>query len=455
MSDVRLGYSPVGNVNSRDVGSGSASLQYDTAYRLRQGISSDYTYDASGNRLTDSSASGGTWQYDADDRLTSNGVNTYEYNESGALVRKITPTLVWEYTYDPSGRLVQVTNGTDVIEYRYDPSGRRIAKIVNGAVTYFRHCAFGLCAEYDAAGNLTREYGYASDASFGSAPLYLRAGGQVYFYHADQLGTPLKLTDLTGSTVWAATYDDFGKATITVSQVESHLRLPGQYFDTETGLHYNWNRYYDPMTGRYVSSDPARSGGNYYVYASSCPLSYMDPEGLRAIKEFKELLDLYGRSTHETLDDWGTEQIAMGGEDMWTPRFWKYRTRAFIGAVFQSNFVPKDAMGFATQSVSVFTNYAKFLGAGAKLVISGASAVAADLNTQWGAVAGGSQSEANYWKTAAAAGTSLGATAIGNRGETLKNSRGAELGLVSDGVSRAGDLLIGNAWQKQLEESKP
>ena len=279
--DITLGYSPAGNITSRKEGVATVALQYDAANRLRQGISSKYTYDANGNRLTDFTAGGGPWQYDFDDRLTSDGRNTYQYDENGALIRKTTPTRIWDFTYDHTGRLLGVTNGSDVIQYRYDPSGRRIAKIVNGVVTYYRHCAFGLCAEYDAAGNLVREYGYSADASFGAAPLYVRAGGQVYFYHADQLGTPLKLTDLSGAVVWAATYDDFGKASITVNQVENNLRFPGQYFDAETGLHYNWNRYYDPETGRYIGRDPVGDGTNFYIYAANNPFAFLDPDGLR------------------------------------------------------------------------------------------------------------------------------------------------------------------------------
>jgi RHS repeat-associated protein len=81
--------------------------------------------------------------------------------------------------------------------------------------------------------------------------------------------------------VWKASYSPFGKASITTQGPTFNLRFPGQYYDAETGLHYNWRRYYDPNTGRYISSDPIGLAGgiNTYAYALSNPYSYMDPTG--------------------------------------------------------------------------------------------------------------------------------------------------------------------------------
>ncbi len=77
----------------------------------------------------------------------------------------------------------------------------------------------------------------------------------------DHLGAPQKLFDTAGKTVWEAGYLSFGEARILIAGIENNLRFPGQYFDQETGLHYNWHRYYDPATGRYLTPDPIGAAG--------------------------------------------------------------------------------------------------------------------------------------------------------------------------------------------------
>jgi RHS repeat-associated protein len=100
--------------------------------------------------------------------------------------------------------------------------------------------------------------------------------------HNDHLGTPQKMTDSAGVVVWAADYKPFGEVSITTSDITNNLRFPGQYFDAETGLNYNYERDYNPTLDRYVEADQVglRSGINLYLYANANSIRFIDPFGL-------------------------------------------------------------------------------------------------------------------------------------------------------------------------------
>ena len=102
----------------------------------------------------------------------------------------------------------------------------------------------------------------------------------ILYLHTDHLLTARYATNAGGSTVWSWDSGAFGKEAPTGSATVN-LRFPGQYFDAETGLHYNWHRYYDPTTGRYITSDLLGlvAGLNTYGYAGQNPLSFVDWNG--------------------------------------------------------------------------------------------------------------------------------------------------------------------------------
>jgi RHS repeat-associated protein len=111
------------------------------------------------------------------------------------------------------------------------------------------------------------------------------------------------MTDSSGTVVWSADYKPFGEATITVSTITNNLRFPGQYYDAETGNHYNYFRDYNPVVGRYIESDPLRlnfisqskslfvvpfftmtpNNLHDYVYADNNPVGRTDPAGLISV----------------------------------------------------------------------------------------------------------------------------------------------------------------------------
>jgi RHS repeat-associated protein len=110
---------------------------------------------------------------------------------------------------------------------------------------------------------------------------------KVFYIFSDQVNTAREITDTAGVKVWQADPDPFGanlpdENPAGQGRFVYNQRFPGQYFDRETGLHYNYHRDYDPQTGRYIQSDPIglRGGINTYGYVSGNPVMKYDPLGL-------------------------------------------------------------------------------------------------------------------------------------------------------------------------------
>lgn len=95
--------------------------------------------------------------------------------------------------------------------------------------------------------------------------------------------SPQRLIDSSGSVVWQAQYDAFGKAAIQIALVENNLRFPGQYYDSESGLHQNWFRDYDSSTGRYIQRDAIGLDGGIstYAYVENNSIMFFDSFGLK------------------------------------------------------------------------------------------------------------------------------------------------------------------------------
>ena len=161
----------------------------------------------------------------------------------------------WNFTYAASGGLKQAGNGTTAASYTFRSDGLRASKTVGGVTTYFHYdVSDRLIAESDSSGNIVKEYVWDDDS-----PVAQIASAQTLFLHTDELGTPRLATDSTQAPVWQwferpfGTGPPYGTATV-------NLRMPGQYFDAETGLHHNRFRTYDPNSGRYLEADPLGLG---------------------------------------------------------------------------------------------------------------------------------------------------------------------------------------------------
>ncbi|MBX6594369.1 RHS repeat-associated core domain-containing protein, partial [Pseudomonas syringae group genomosp. 3] len=171
--------------------------------------------------------------------------------------------------------------------YQYDSLGRRVGKQsdIQGQTDQKRFLWQGLRMLREESPEQSSLYLYEPGSYAPLARVDQKEGeteNTIYYYHTDQIGTPLEMTDAEGHIVWQAKYAPWGLIKqLVVNEVEQNLRFQGQYFDVETGLHYNTFRYYDPEIGRFITQDPiGLSGGdNLYLYAPN-PYGWVDPWGL-------------------------------------------------------------------------------------------------------------------------------------------------------------------------------
>lgn len=234
-------------------------------HRLKGTASTSYVYETNSNRLD--SAGADDMVLDANGNTTTSGPWTYNYTVHNRLASAVRSGYTYgSYSYNGLGQRTQKRGPYGDYDYRYGLNGE-------------------LLAETTVAGTPVSEYIYLN----GRPLAMIQDGFDLYYIHNDHLGTPHSMSDVGGRLVWRAEYDPYGRATVNPDvdqdgwQVRLNLRFPGQYYDRESKLHYNWHRYYDPALGRYVTSDPIGllGGLNTYAYVESNPLRYSDVTGLQ------------------------------------------------------------------------------------------------------------------------------------------------------------------------------
>ena len=272
-----------------------------------------------------------------DNLLKSYAGTFYSWDERGNLVERARNGETTAFTWDGYNRMRSATTYGRTTTFSYDALGRRIAKRTSDAVTLFGWDGDTLAFESTQSTEGQQEWAWRGDSvhyihepgSF--VPLLqirqahavelsettdvkaLMAGNggrydieqdplwngqqqrtpeafakeEIAFYQCDHLGTPQELTDHEGRIAWSASYKAWGEAKQAISEAgrragfRNPIRFQGQYFDDETGLHYNRYRYYDPVSGRFVSKDPIglAGGNNLHQYAPN-PSEWVDSLGL-------------------------------------------------------------------------------------------------------------------------------------------------------------------------------
>jgi RHS repeat-associated protein len=248
-----------------------------------------YTYNKTGDRLskTSSGTSTGTYGYQANTHwLTTLGSDTRSYDASGNTVGGTSAGETWVYGYDSRNRMTTVLRGgRTAATYSYNTFGERIAKAVTVPSAVNQRFV------YNEAGQLVGEYGtdaYGSSTTnrdhiwLGTLPIAVLNKGDnasvINYITADGLDTPRVLTSSTGTVIWSWSIkgNPFGdKMPAALSGYAYHLRFAGQYYDAESGLYYNVNRYYAPGSGRYRQVDPIGYDGGQWSL-----LAYGDPDAL-------------------------------------------------------------------------------------------------------------------------------------------------------------------------------
>jgi RHS repeat-associated protein len=235
----------------------------------------NYYYGANDNRLSNvaqGSVSKRIFTYDAAGNVVQDYRNTttaynYTINNAGRIrTLGIGPVLATTYTYDGMQKLRVKAQTTPV------------------STTHYIWDAFGhIIAEHASAGGVQKEYIWLGDT-----PLAVFEGANLFYVHPDNLDRPVMMTNNNiGQTIaWQARYDPFGNPVTVTSAITNNQRLPGQWFQIEDGLAYNWHRTYDPTIGRYTQADPLGfvDGPSVYGYAGSSPVMNADPEGLRMFR---------------------------------------------------------------------------------------------------------------------------------------------------------------------------
>ncbi len=212
-------------------------------------------------------------------------------------------------TYNQNNRLIKVEeNGSVLGEYIYNGLGQRAVKQVGANTIYFIYDFDGnLIAEAALDGSITVSYLYMGQNRMAR----VNSSGSFLYYLNDSLGTPQMLTDETNTVVWEGLYKPFGEADVNPnSTITNNFRFPGQYYDEETGLHYNYHRYYDPKKGRYLTPDPIGLDGgiNPFAYTENNPINYIDHDGKFIGKVWGAIkCGYYGKKVQEYLDQCGKE----------------------------------------------------------------------------------------------------------------------------------------------------
>ncbi|WP_163834845.1 RHS repeat-associated core domain-containing protein [Spartinivicinus ruber] len=309
IQELNYQYDPNGNITGIDnllAQQNNSSYGYDALDRLIEEQANygrkTYEYDPVGNRTKRTTEKAGKTETqkltyaENSNRLIKHEESNVSYDGMGNTQNNGNGL---QLQYDGQGRLKAVVKGGNTqAEYRYNAIGERIVKELGNQTVIYSYDQNGQLLEeayYNASNKLfyTRNYAWLGTQPIAMLEQWLNDKGQstkqqVAYIHSDHLNTPRVATNKAGQAIWQWQSDAFGVG-VANEDVDGNgqktvvaLRFPGQVFDPESGLHYNYYRDYDPTLGRYIESDPIGLNGglNTYAYVDANPVLYVDPLGL-------------------------------------------------------------------------------------------------------------------------------------------------------------------------------
>jgi RHS repeat-associated protein len=271
-------YDPLQRLTNSTVTSGSTKTTLWYAYdnvgnRVRQSVNNvltSYTYNSANNELVFSSGGNKVaYSYYLDGSLktqnnTSTGTN-------------------WTYTWDVPDHLLSVANGAGAQGYyAYDGLGRRVEAHEGSSIIYFAYIGSETMLEHPTTGDT--DYVYAGGMRIAKVTGYGGPSPTANYYITDILGSTRLITDSSAKVLFYDNYQPYGQDNLAGGS--ETYRFTGKAYSAATGLYYDYQRWYDPSTGRFISQDsfPGSISNpqslNPYVYVQNTPTTLTDPTGL-------------------------------------------------------------------------------------------------------------------------------------------------------------------------------